>query len=41
MGEIIFSIVVGGCMSLTGVLLIWWLSREQKKNGQKTQEGGR
>ena len=32
MGEIIFSIFVGGWMCLTGILLIWWISREEKNN---------
>ena len=35
MGEIIFSIFVGGWMVLTGVFLNWWLKREEKKNPQE------
>lgn len=34
MGEIIFSIFVGGWMCLAGGLIIYWLSREEKNNAQ-------
>ncbi len=44
MGEIIFSIFIGGWMCLVGVLVIWWLSREEKKtkrnDKQNIMEGG-
>jgi hypothetical protein len=30
MGEIIFSIFVGGWMVLTGIFMNYWLAREQK-----------
>lgn len=45
MGEIIFSFFVGGWMVLTGVLVIYWMSREEKRNKktdeQNVLEGGR
>ena len=30
MGEIIFSIFVGGWMAVAGIFLVKWLSREEK-----------
>lgn len=31
MGEIIFSIVTGGCLVAAGVFINCWLTREEKK----------
>jgi hypothetical protein len=30
MGEVIFSIFVGGWMAVAGIFLVKWLSREEK-----------
>jgi hypothetical protein len=35
MGEIMFSIFVGGWMVLAGLLIVGWLSREEKKVRQE------
>jgi hypothetical protein len=37
MGEIIISIVIGGCMLISGVLLRVCLGNEAKKHGSKEQ----
>lgn len=39
MGEIIFSIFVGGWMVLTGIFMNSWLSREEKRNEEKNAKG--
>lgn len=38
MGEIIFSFFVGGWMCLVGVLVIYWISREEKRNKQADEQ---
>lgn len=38
MGEIIFSLFIGGWMCLVGVLVIYWVSREEKKNKQTEEQ---
>lgn len=41
MGEIIFSIFVGGWMAITGIYMNKWLSREERKNAKKYTEGAK
>ncbi|WP_419821108.1 hypothetical protein [Anoxybacterium hadale] len=41
MGEIIFSLFVGGWMILTGIFMNWWLLREEKNTRQKKTAEGR
>lgn len=40
MGEIIFSIFVGGWMVVTGIFMNYWLSREQKNVEKNEAKGG-
>lgn len=40
MGEIIFSLFVGGWMVLTGIFMNYWLTREEKKANSSEAKGG-
>ncbi|HWQ80460.1 MAG TPA: hypothetical protein VN381_16650 [Anaerovoracaceae bacterium] len=40
MGEIIFSIFVGGWMVLTGIFMNYWLTREEKNTKNNEAKGG-
>jgi hypothetical protein len=40
MGEIIFSLFVGGWMILMGIVMNWWLTKEQKRVEKKEAKGG-
>ena len=31
MGEVLFSLFVGGCLTFTGAFMNWYLGREQQK----------
>lgn len=33
MGEIVFSLFVGGCLVVLGLFMNWYLNREQKRHG--------
>ena len=39
MGEVLFSLFVGGCLSFTGAFMNWYLGREQRKVAKLMQEG--
>lgn len=36
MGEVIFSLFIGGYLAAVGLFLNWFLSREQKQSGGDT-----
>ena len=39
MGEIIFSLFIGGWMIFTGAFLIFWLNKEEKSIGEIEKDG--